>query len=199
MRPSIATQVYRTDALSVGFPERFGYTRKMAECLRTTPAMGVEYVKSLVQRQQPWDAVWHLAENWRYLRDAGALEDVIRLGARHQGDWFAGMESAGSDTDLYYSINWSRVLTPRERIVLALLLSFRSWEPIRNELQSLLPGTDPAEQVLEAVEGLAAKQAVALNFARRGARRARVALAGQERGKRDAALQEQLMLRPLLE
>jgi hypothetical protein len=196
MRPSIATQVYRTDALSVGFPERFGYTRKMAECLRTSPAMGVDYVKSLVQREPAWDAVWHLVENWRYLRTAGALEEVIRAGAKHQGEWFAGMESAGSDMDLYYSINWPRVVAPRERIVLALLLSFRTWEPIRKALQSLLPGTDPAEQLLEALDELAAQQAVPLQFAPE----VRAVLASHLRGANEPidGIREQLLLRPLV-
>ncbi|HEV7923387.1 MAG TPA: hypothetical protein VGR02_21595 [Thermoanaerobaculia bacterium] len=196
MRPSIATQVYRNDALSVGFPERFGYTRKMAECLRTSPTMGVDYIKSLVTREQPWDAVWHLIENWRYLREGGALEEVIRLGARHQGAWFAGMESAGSDIDLFYSIGWPRVVAARERIVLALLLSFRSWEPIRKALQGLLPGTEPVEQLLGSLQALAAQQAVPLDLPPR----ALAALASRLRGEGGDAegLPQELLLRPLL-
>ena len=126
IRPSIATQVFRTDSLSVGIPERFRYTRKMAECLRTSAA-GVDYVKQLVERERPWDAIWHLIENWRYLRSAGALEDVIALGAKNQGEWFAGISTAVSEVDVFYSIDWPRVVAARDRIVLALLLSLGSW------------------------------------------------------------------------
>ncbi|HEX4684280.1 MAG TPA: hypothetical protein VH277_16295, partial [Gemmatimonadaceae bacterium] len=48
LRPSIATQVFRSDSLSIGYPERFSYTRKMAEGLRTSDA-GIGYVRQLVR------------------------------------------------------------------------------------------------------------------------------------------------------
>jgi len=153
LRPSIATQVFRTDSLSMGFPERFSYTRKMAEALRVSES-GIEFVKSLVRRERPWDAVWHVMENWRYLRRTGALEEVIALGARYQGEWFASMESAGTDHDVFTSIYWPSVTSSRDRIVLALLLSFRSWAPIEQSLEGLLPGVDARAQVIETLAGL---------------------------------------------
>ena len=42
-----------------------------------------------------------------------ALGDVIALGAKHQGEWFAAMENAGTDYDVFSSIHWSRVLMAR--------------------------------------------------------------------------------------
>ena len=48
-------------------------------------------------------------DNWRYLRTHGALEDLIRLGVRHQGAWFAGVSEAGSEVDLFNSIQWPNV------------------------------------------------------------------------------------------
>jgi hypothetical protein len=153
LRPSIATQVFRNDSLSVGYPERFSYTRKMAEALRTSDG-GIEFVKSLVRRERPWDAVWHVVENWRYLRTRGALEEVIALGAKHQGEWFASMENAGTDFDAFASIAWPRVTLARDRIVLALLVSFRAWRPIEQSIESLLPGVDARVQVVETLDGL---------------------------------------------
>ncbi|HSY50273.1 MAG TPA: hypothetical protein VLC46_15785 [Thermoanaerobaculia bacterium] len=163
LRPSIATQVFRNDSLSVGYPKRFAYTRKMAECLRTSTD-GVGYVKLLMRQEQPWDAVWHLMENWRYLRGTGALEDVIALGAKHQGEWFAAMEHAGMDYDVFASINWPGVVLARDRIVLALLLSFRAWRPIRKALEGLLPGVDAPAQVLETLGSLVDAGAIALDL-----------------------------------
>lgn len=163
LRPSIATQVFRSDSLSLGYPERFSYTRKMAESLRTSDA-GIGYVKQLVRGERPWDAVWHLMENWRYLRNTGALGDVIALGAKHQGEWFAAMENAGTDYDVFSSIHWSRVLLARDRMVLALLLSFSAWRPIRASLQGLLPGADPHVQVVETLGSLADAGAIALEL-----------------------------------
>jgi len=163
LRPSIATQVYRNDSLSVGYPERFAYTRKMAECLRTSPR-GIDYVKLLVRGERPWDAVWHLMENWRYLRNTGALGDVIALGAKHQGEWFAAMENAGTDYDVFASIDWPRVVLSRDRIVLALLLSLRAWQPIEKALQGLAPGADPRAQVVETLGSLADAGAIALDL-----------------------------------
>lgn len=166
LRPSIATQVFRSDSLSMGFPERFSYTRKMAEALRTSES-GIEFVKNLVRHERPWDAVWHVMENWRYLRGTGALEDVIALGAKHQGQWFAAMENAGTDFDVFTSIYWPRVASPRDRIVLALLLSFNAWRPIEQSLQGLLPGVDAREQVNATLAGLAEAGVIAEDLQRR--------------------------------
>jgi hypothetical protein len=163
LRPSIATQVFRNDSLSLGYPKRFSYTRKMAECLRTS-AGGVDYVKLLVRGERPWDAVWHLMENWRYLRGAGALEEVIALGAKHQGEWFASMENAGTDYDVFGSINWPGVVLARDRIVLALLLTFRAWRPIEKAIEGLLPGVDARAQVVETLGSLVDAGAIALDL-----------------------------------
>jgi hypothetical protein len=154
LRPAIATQVYRTDSLSMGYPQRFSYTRKMAEALRTSDG-GIGFVKELVRRERPWDAVWHVMENWRYLRSRGALAEVIAHGAKHQGQWFAAMEDTGTDYQLFSSIQWPRVVLARDRMVLALLLSFGTWRPIQQSLESLLPGVDARAQVVEALGALA--------------------------------------------
>jgi hypothetical protein len=161
--PLIATQVFRSDSLSVGYPERFSYTRKMAEALRTS-AGGVDFVRQLVRRERPWDAVWHVMENWRYLSNAGALGEVITLGAKHQGEWFASMESAGVDYYTFVSINWLGVMSSRDRIVLALLLSLRAWRPIRKALEGLLPGADTCAQVVETLGNLVDAGVIALDL-----------------------------------
>lgn len=163
LRPSIATQVFRSDSLSIGYPERFAYTRKMAEALRTSDR-GIDYVKLLVRRERPWDAVWHLMENWRYLRNAGALGEVIALGAKHQGEWFAAMEKAGTDYETFTSIRWPRVVSARDRMVLALLLSFRAWRPIRKSLEGLVSGVDAPWQVVETLGSLSDAGAIALDL-----------------------------------
>ena len=201
LRPSIATQVFRSDSLSIGYPERFANTRKMAEGLRTSDA-GIGYVKQLVRRERPWDAVWHLMENWRYLRHTGALEDVIALGAKHQGEWFAAMENAGTDYDAFTSIGWPRVVSARDRIVLALLLSFRAWHPIRKSLEGLLPGVDVPTQVVETLGSLTDAGVIALDLP--PALRPLLAGALREGEAVDAAagakldtLRRQALLRPL--
>jgi hypothetical protein len=202
IRPSIATQVFRAESLEVGYPERFRHTRKMAEALRTSPTAGVPYVKQLVERERPWDAVWHLLENWRYLRNAGALGDVIAAGAKHQGEWFTTIETAGSETDLFSSINWSRVTTARDRIVLALLLSFRSWEPIRKALEGLLPGVDARTQVVESLGRLSDDFTIPLEL-NAAARTMLSSLLHGETPREDwqpgmeRALREHTLLRPL--
>jgi hypothetical protein len=197
LRPSIATQVFRNDSLSVGYPKRFAYTRKMAESLRTSSA-GIDYVKLLVRGERPWDAVWHLMENARYLRNAGALDEVIALGAKHQGEWFGAMTNAGADYDVFASIHWPGVVLARDRIVLALLISFRTWRPILKSLEGLLPGVDPHAQVVETLGSLVDAGAIALDLRPE----LRPLLAGALRGdappdaKLDAVRQEPL-LRPL--
>ena len=163
LRPSIATQVFRSGSLSIGYPERFAHTRKMAEALRTSTE-GIDYVKELVRRERPWDAVWHVMENWRYLQTRGALDDIISLGAKSQGEWFATMQTAGADYETFASIGWSRVVSSHDRIVLALLLTLRAWHPIRKALEGLLRGTDPAAQVVETLGSLADAGVIGLKF-----------------------------------
>lgn len=192
LRPSLATQVYRNDSLSVGLPDRFRYTRKMAECLRTATSNSVDYVKALIKGERPWDAVWHLIENWRYLRGEGALEEMIALGAKHQGAWFAGLADAGTDVDVFYSINWSRITAPRDRIVLALLLSLGSRKPIVNALAGLLPGTDPLEQLADSLARLGAERSLPLDV-----RREVLAAALHDEPGHDDALRQLPLLRPL--
>ena len=199
LRPSLATQVFRNDSLSVGLPERFRYTRKMAECLRAATSDGIEFVKTLVRKERPWDAVWHLIENWRFLRGEGALEDIIATGTKHQGAWFAGLANAGNDVDLFYSINWPRVVASRDRIVLALLLSLSSRKPIAGALRGLLPGTDPDEQLLESLTRLGAEHSIPLELGPA----ARATLASMlkdepaEDARLEAALRQHTLLRPL--
>ncbi len=202
-RPAIATQVLREDWRFVAVPERFRYTRKMAESLRATPK-GLDYIRLLIKREQPWDAVWHLLENWHYLRAAGAIEETVALGAKHQGAWFAGMADAGHEVDLFYSIRWSRVARPEDRILLALLLTYRSWPPIRDALAELLPEADPAEWVAESLARLAAEGTIPLRLPPES----RAMLAGILRGERDRdavprvlkrTLGQEMLLRPLFE
>lgn len=197
LRPSIATQVFRSDSLSVGYPQRFANTRKMAEGLRMSDA-GIGYVKELMRRERPWDAVWHLMENWRYLRNTGALEEVIALGAKHQGRWFAVMESAGTDYDAFTAIAWPRVVSARDRIVLALLLSFRAWNPIRQSLEGLLPGVDVPAQVVETLGNLTDAGVIALDLP--PALRPLLSAALRDGAAADAkldAVRQQALLRPL--
>ena len=151
LHAGIATEVFRDGTMSVDVPERYRYTRKMTECLRASSDGGVGYVKRLVQHERPWDAVWHLLENWRHLRSLGALDDLIRLGVRHQGAWFAGLANAGSEVDLFYSIHWGSVRTAEDRIALALLLTFQGWRPMREWLERLLPGEAPEERFVDAL------------------------------------------------
>lgn len=197
LRPSIATQVFRSDSLSVGYPERFATTRKMSECLRTSTS-GIDYVKLLVRRERPWDAVWHLMENWRYLQNLGALDEVIAIGARHQGEWFASMQNAGTDYDTFATIRWPRVVLARDRIVLALLLTLPSWRSIEKALASLAPDADAPSQIIDTLGGLAEAGAITLDLRPE----LRPLLADLLRAKspvdtRLDALRQQPLLRPL--
>lgn len=151
LHAGIATEVFRDEAMSVGMPERFGYTRKMAECLRTSPGAGVDFLKQLMKSEQPWDAAWHLLGNWRHLRTLGALDDLIGIGVRHQGAWFAGLSDAGSEVDLFNSIQWGSVQSVQDRTALALLLTFQGWRPMREWLERLLPGAAPEERFVESL------------------------------------------------
>jgi hypothetical protein len=169
----------------------------MAEGLRTSEA-GIGYVRQLVRGERPWDAVWHLMENWRYLRNTGALGDVIAIGVKHQGEWFAAMESAGTDYDVFASISWSRIVSARDRIVLGLLLSLRAWRPIRQSLEGLLAGVEAHAQIVETLGGLADAGAIALDLRPE----LRPLLADALRGEAAAdakldALRQHPLLRPL--
>jgi hypothetical protein len=201
VRPSIATQVYRSSDHSFAFPERFRHTRKMAECLRVSPA-GIDYVRQLVEREKPWDAVWHLLENWPYLQHAGALEEVIERGAKHQGEWFSGIAAAGSEFDVFTSINWRRVVGARERIVLALLLTFRSWTPMRKALEGMLPGIDPAAQVADSLGRLAGAATIPIELKASELTALAAVLRGdesEESGHAVRPLRQQPLLRPLFQ
>ncbi|HEU4889262.1 MAG TPA: hypothetical protein VFV49_15350 [Thermoanaerobaculia bacterium] len=167
LRAGLATEVFRDDAMSVGAPERFGYTRKMAECLRPSGG-GVDYLKTLLQHERPWDAAWHLLGNWRYLRAVGALEDLIRLGVRHQGAWFAGLSDAGSEVDLFNSIQWGSVQSVEDRIALALLLTFQGWRPMREWLELLLPGVAPEDRFVDTLGRLGDEGTIPLQLGAEG-------------------------------
>lgn len=146
LHAGFATEVFRDDALSVDAPERFRYTRKMVEALRSSSDGGIDYLKSLLRRERPWDAVWHFLYNWRHLRSHGALDDLLRLGIRHQGSWFAGLADGGSEVDLFNSIQWANVQSVEDRVVLALLMTMRGWQPIRAWMERLLPGAAPEDR-----------------------------------------------------
>jgi hypothetical protein len=168
LRAGFATEVFRNDSMSLDAPERFRYTRKMAECLRTESGGGIDYLKLLLQHEQPWDAAWHLLENWRYLRAHGALEELIRLGARHQGAWFAGLSDAGSEVDLFNSIQWAGVQSVQDRIALALLLTFHGWRPMREWLERLLPGASPEDRFVESLRRLGDEGVIPLQLGAEG-------------------------------
>lgn len=167
LRAGFATEVFRDDALSVGAPERFLYTRKMLEFLRPSGG-GVDYLKRLLQHEKPWDAAWHLLDNWRHLRTAGALDDLVRLGARHQGAWFAGLSDAGSEVDLFASIQWSNVRSFEDRVALALLMTFRGWRPMREWLAKLLPGAAPEDRFAESLARLGEEGTIPLQLGAAG-------------------------------
>jgi hypothetical protein len=168
LRAGFATQVYRDDAMSVRGPERFLYTRKMAECLRTSSGDDVDYLKLLLQHERPWDAVWHLVQNWRHLRTLGALDDLVRLGVRHQGAWFAGVSDAGGEVDLFNSIQWANVESVQDRVVLALLLSVHGWRPMREWLERLLPGVAPEDRFVDTLARLADEGLIPLQLGPEG-------------------------------
>lgn len=168
LHAGIATEVFRDGALSLDAPERFRYTQKMVECLRGSPGGGIGYLRLLLQQERPWDAVWHLLNNWRHLRAAGALEDLIRLGVRHQGAWFAGVADAGSEADLFNSIQWSSVRTVQDRIALALLMTVPGWRPMREWLERLLPGAAAEDRFVESLGRLGAEGLIPLQLGPEG-------------------------------
>jgi hypothetical protein len=198
LRPAIAMETFREDWRFVSVPDRFRYTRKMTECLRDT-AKGVGYIRQLIQRESPWDAASHLLENWRYLRNAGVLEDTLALGAKHQGAWFAGMADAGKGVDLFYSVRWWRLRKREDCVVLALLLTLRSWPAIRGELAKVLPDVEPADQVAESLERLAQEETIALPLAAGSRATISRALREHDSLSLDNPLRQEMLLRSLFE
>lgn len=176
LRAGYATEVFRDAAMSVDAPERFRYTRKMAECLRASSDGGVDYLRSLLRHERPWDAVWHLLGNWRHLRTLGALDDLVCLGVRHQGAWFAGVSEAGSEHDLFSSIQWASVPSVQDRIALALLMTFHGWRPMREWLERLLPGAAPEERFVESLGRLGDEGLIPLQLGPQGQTMLRILL-----------------------
>jgi len=168
LHAGFASEVVRDDAMSVSAPERFQYARKMIECLRTANGGGVDYLRLLLRDERPWDAFWHFTDNWRYLRTLGAMEELIRFGARHQGAWFTGVADAGNEIDLFRSIDWPRVRLPEDRIALALLMTFRAWRPIHEWLETLLPGAAPEDRFVDSLRRLGEEGAIPLQLGEEG-------------------------------
>ena len=129
------------------------------ECLRAS-SNGVSYATQLVKNERPWEAVWHLVENWQFLQSNGALDDVIARAAKSHGSWFRAMETAGPRIVLFYSINWHRVLQESDRVVLASLLTLDSWHQISHVLRSLWPDTAPEVLVADSLRRLAKAGAI---------------------------------------
>ena len=161
LRPAIATEVFRDPTLSRSSPERFQYTSKVAECLRGTPG-AVPYVSSLVEREHPWHAVWHLVDHWQLLETSGTLGETIERAAQRHGAWFRAMERAGRKLVLFHSINWRAVAAEQDRIVMAMLLTLDSWSRIAPALRMLLPGVAPHDAVLATLRRLSDERAIPL-------------------------------------
>jgi len=151
--PAIATEILRDEALVHRTSQRYEYSRKLMECLRAS-SNGVSYATQLIENEGPWDAVWHLVENWRFLQSNGVLGDVIARAAKSHGSWFRAMETAGPRAILFYSINWHRVLQESDRVVVASLLTFDSWHQISHVLRSLWPDTAPEVLVTDSLRRL---------------------------------------------
>jgi len=160
-RPAVATEIVRDDTRAAAAPQRFRYTRKMLQCLRAT-GDGVPYLTRLIEREPPWDAIWHLVENWQLLRANGVLDDVLRRGAKQHGRWFAAMEGVAARAGLFYAIDWRRITAEQDRIVLALLLTLGSWPELARVFRSLLPSIPAEDAVLESLRRLSAQRAIPL-------------------------------------
>lgn len=159
LRPGVATELLRDEALVPQTSQRYEYARKLMECLRVS-SNGVSYAAQLIKNERPWEAVWHLVENWQFLRSNGALEDIIAGAAKVHGSWFRAMETAGSRAILFYSINWHRVLQESDRVVVASLLTLDSWHQISHVLRSLWPDTAPEVLVADSLRRLAKAGAI---------------------------------------
>jgi len=154
LRPAVATEILRDEAQVPRTSQRFEYASKLMQCLRAS-RNGVSYAMQLIEKERPWEAVWHLVENWDFLQTNGALGDVMTLAAKSHGSWFRAMETAGPRILLFYSINWRRVLLESDRVVLASLLTFDSWHRISDVLRSLWPETAPEVLVADSLRRLA--------------------------------------------
>jgi hypothetical protein len=159
LRPGVATEILRDAAQVPQTSQRFEYARKLMECLRVS-SNGVSYATQLIKNERPWEAVWHLVENWQFLQSKGALDDVIAGAAKSHGSWFRAMETAGPRIVLFYSINWHRVLQESDRVVVASLLTLDSWHQISHVLRSLWPDTAPEVLVADSLRRLAKAGAV---------------------------------------
>jgi hypothetical protein len=149
----------RDETLVPRTSQRFEYARKLMECLRAS-SNGVSYATQLIRNERPWEAVWHLVENWQFLQSKGALDDVIAEAAKSHGSWFRAMETAGPRVVLFYSINWHRVLQEPDRVVVASLLTLDSWRQISHVLRSLWPNTAPEVLVADSLRRLAKAGAI---------------------------------------
>jgi len=158
-RPAVATEILRDAAQVPQTPQRFEYASKLMQCLRGS-SNGVSYAARLIEKERPWEAVWHLVENWQYLQSNGALDDTIARAAKSHGSWFRAMETAGPRILLFYSINWNRVLNESDRVVMASLLTLDSWHQISHVLQSIWPNTPPEVLVADSLRRLARTGAI---------------------------------------
>jgi hypothetical protein len=159
LRPGLATEILRDATLVPRTSRRFEYARKLMECLRAS-SNGVSYATQLIKNEPPWEAVWHLVENWQFLQSNGALDDVLARASKAHGSWFRAMETAGPRIVLFYSINWHRVLQESDRVVLASLLTLDSWHQISHVLRSLWPDTAPEVLVADSLRRLARTGAI---------------------------------------
>jgi len=169
LHAGFATEVFRDASMLLDAPERFRYTQKMAQCLSSSSRDTVAYLKTLLRIERPWDAAWHFLDHWRDLRAIGALDDMLRIGARHQGRWFAGLAKAGDEVDLFTSIQWSGVRSIDDRIALALLMTFDGWAPMREWVEHLLPDSDPEERFVDTLRRLGDAGAIPLQLGDGGA------------------------------
>jgi len=163
LRPGVATEILRDATMVPRSSQRFAYASKLMQCLRGT-SNGVSYATQLIESGRPWDAVWHLVENWQFLQSAGALDDVLARAAKSHGSWIRAMENAGPSTILFYSVNWHRVLQESDRVVLASLLTFDSWQPISEVLRTLWPDTAPEVLLTDSLRRLAKTGAIPLRL-----------------------------------
>jgi len=159
LRPAVAMEVLRDATLVPQMSQRFEYASKLMQCLRGS-SDGVSYATQLIEKERPWEAVWHLVENWQFLQSNGALDDAIARAARSHGSWFRAMETAGPRINLFYSINWHRVLQESDRVVVASLLTLDSWHQISHVLRSLWPDTAPEVLLADSLRRLARTGAI---------------------------------------
>jgi len=195
LRPGVATEILRDATMVHRTSQRFEYTRKLMECLRGS-SDGVTYATQLIKEERPWEAVWHLVENWQFLQSTGALDDVIARAAKSHGSWFRAMETAGPSIVLFYSINWHRVLRESDRVVVAALLTLDSWPQIAHVLRSLWPDTPPEVLVADSLRRLSKAGAIPLRLTDERHAALLAALRAGDGNERRSSFDEEL-LRPL--